>query len=238
MMKAAGNFKRNLAISFAVLMMLLSINTCMLTHVAAAEDGLNLPSAPVRIEVTNGTESYFNTKLSDVPSGYDVTNGTYLGWCVDTRTEMARSPAVHAVFLYSSSSPPGNLTSEKWDMVNYILNHKQGNAQDIQQAIWYFINMDGNYTPTSSMAWAIVNDTLANGNGFVPGNGQIIAVICYPIILFPSQPDVQISIIEVTNTVVSEFQSVLILPLTMLTTLLAVLICKKERSQVRSEPLL
>jgi len=230
-MEISRDSKRNLAISFAILMALSSI---LVNHVAATNAGLNLPSTPVMIEVSNGTESYFNTKLSDVPSGYDVANGTYLGWCVDIRTEMTRSPATHAVFLYSSSNPPGQLASEKWDMANYILNHKQGTAQDIQQAIWYFIHMNSNYTPTSTVAWIIINDTLMNGNGFVPGNGQIIAVICYPIILFPSQPDVQISIIEVTNTVISEFQSVLILPLIMLTTLLAVIIYKKKGAKFKA----
>jgi hypothetical protein len=159
-----------------------------------------------------------------------VANGTYPGWCVDVRTEMARSPAIHAVFLYSSLNPPGELAGEKWDMVNYILNHKQGNTQDIQQAIWYFIHMDGNYTPTSAVAGDIVNDTLANGHGFVPEYGETIAVICYPTILFPTQPDVQISIIEVAYPVVPEFSSLLILLLIMLTTLLAGIIYKRKKS--------
>jgi len=229
-MKRSRYSKRNLVIGFAILVTLSSI---LVDHVAATDGGLNLPSTLVRIEVSNGTESYFNTKLSDVPTGYDVTNGTYPGWCIDIRAEMARSPATHAVRLYSSSSPPGELASEEWDMVNYIINHKQGTAQDVQQAIWYFIHMDGNYTPTSTVARAIVNDTLAHGNGFAPGNGQTIAVICYPMILLPGQPPVQISIIEVANIVIPEFPSALILPLIILTTPLAVIIYKKK--EVKSE---
>lgn len=217
--------KRNLAIGFAILMVLSSI---LVSHVAATDGGLILPSTIVRIEVSDGTESYFNTELSEVPSGYDVTNGTYLGWCVDTTAEMARSPATHAVKLYSSCNPPGELAGERWDMVNYILNHKQGAAEDIQQAIWYFVHMDSSYLPTSTVAWAIVNETLANGNGFVPEYGQIIAVICYPIVLLPEPTDVQISIIEVTNTVIPEFPSFLILPLFMTATLLAVLMYRRK----------
>jgi len=220
------DFGRNLAIGLTVLIALSSI---MVNHVAATEGELNLPSAPVRIEVSDGTESYFETELSDVPFGYDVANGTYSGWCVDVRTDMARSPATHAVFLYSSSSAPGELAEEEWDMVNYILNHKQGGAQDIQQAIWYFIHMDGGYSPTSSVAWAIVTDALANGSGFVPEYGQVIAVICYPTVVFPSQPDVQVSIIEVVYTVIPEFSSVFVLPLIMLATLSVVILCKKGR---------
>jgi hypothetical protein len=218
--KISMNSKRNLAIGFVILIALSSI---LVNHVAATSGELNLPSTIVRIEVSDGTESYFITELSEVPVGYDVTNGTYLGWCVDVTAEMARSPATHAVKLYSSGNPPGELASEEWDMVNYILNHKQGSAEDIQQAIWYFIHMDGSYSPTSTLAWTIVNDTLANGNGFVPGHGQTIAVICYPMVLLPEPTDVQISIIEVTNTVIPEFSSFLILPLFMITTLLAVI---------------
>ena len=223
--KISMNSKRNLAIGFVILIALSSI---LVNHVAATDDGLNMPSTIVRIEVSDGTESYFSTKLSEVPVGYDVTNGTYLGWCVDVTAEMARSPATHAVKLYSSCNPSGELAGERWDMVNYILNHKQGSAEDIQQAIWYFVHMDSSYLPTSTVAWAIVNDTLANGNGFVPEYGQIIAVICYPMVLLPEPTDVQVSIIEVTNTVIPEFPSFLILPLFMTATLLAVLMYRRK----------
>ncbi|UCH32350.1 MAG: hypothetical protein JSV05_02940 [Candidatus Bathyarchaeota archaeon] len=186
---------RYFASSLTILMLLLVI-----TNRATATGGeLNLPQIPVTIEVSDGTESTFITELSNVPMGYDVTNGTYLGWCVDVSAEMARSPATHTVILYSSSNPPGELINEKWDLLNYILNHKQGTAEDIQQAIWYFIQMDGSYTPTRSMAWTIINDTVTHGNGFIPQFGQIMAVICYPIILFPGQEDVQVSVIEITN---------------------------------------
>jgi hypothetical protein len=188
--------KRNLAIGIAIL---IALSLMLVNHATAASNGLNLPSTPVRIEVKNGTETYFNTELSDVPAGYDVANTTYFGWCVDRTANMTRSPANHEVILYSSSNPPGNLASEKWDKVNYILNHKQGTPDDIQQAIWYFINMAGKYTPTSTMAWEIVSGALANGNGFIPANGQRIAIICFPVVLFPGSPDVQVSIIEVEN---------------------------------------
>jgi hypothetical protein len=206
-MRVSTELKRNLAISFAILM---AFSLILVSHVAAADSGLNLPSTPVIMEVSNSTESYFKTTLSDVPLGYDVTNGTYLGWCVDRSANMVLSPATHEVTLYSSINPPGTLTTEKWDMVNYILNHKQGTANDIQQAIWYFIHIGGNYTPTSPTAWTIVNDALANGTGFVPANGQITAVICFPETVLPESPSVQISIIEVVIPTVPEFPSLAI----------------------------
>jgi len=218
--------RKYLVIGLAILMILHSIPV---NPVTAANGDLNLPSGIVNMEVSNGTVSYFATTLSGVPSGYDVTNGAYLGWCVDQTAEMERSPAIHSVRLHSSINPPGELASEKWDMVNYILNHKQGDAEDIQQAIWYFIHINGNYTPTSTVAWTIVNDTLANGNGFFPEIGQMIAVICYPMVLLPEPTDVQISVIEVTNTVIPEFPSFIIIPLLMIATLLASILRRRKK---------
>ncbi|MDH7564235.1 MAG: hypothetical protein QHH24_05060 [Candidatus Bathyarchaeota archaeon] len=222
-----GKALSRVAIGFAVLMM---FSLLIVRNVSAIDDELNLPSQPIRIEVSNATESYFNTKLMDVPSGYDVANGTYLGWCVDVRAEMARSPATHQVFLYSSLNPPLELADEEWDMINYILNHKQGAAIDIQQAIWYFIRMDGNYTPTSQVAWNIIEDALANGEGFIPDYGQPVAVICYPIIVFPSEPYVQISIIEIENTIIPEHSSPIVLVLMILTIFTAAAMLSRKKT--------
>jgi hypothetical protein len=177
---------------------ILILSIFMACNLASAQTDLNLPPTdmPVRIEVFNGTQSYFRIKLMDIPAGYDVTNGTYLGWCIDTRAEMPRSPQTPYVFLYSSLNPPGELADEEWDMVNYILNHKKGEANDIQQAIWYFINLDASYTPTSQVAWQLINEAESSGVDFVPEPGQIASVICYPRYLM-NPYEVQISIIEV-----------------------------------------
>lgn len=195
----------------------------------AAQDGLVLPSDIVFIEVKDGVDSYFNTNLTGVPEGYSVTDGIYNGWCVDVRTEMSRSPAVHGVKLYSSLAAPGELAGEPWDMINYILNHKQGVAIDVQQAIWYFMHMDGNYTPTRELAWAMINDALANGSGYVPSRGEILAVICYPVILFPGQKDTQVSIIEIANPVVPEFVSFALPAALMVSTLLVTFVALRNR---------
>jgi hypothetical protein len=174
---------------------LILLSICVASPTAQA---MNLPSTLVRMEVTNGTESHFNMNLSDLPSGYDVINGTYRGWCVDITGEMLRSPAFHEVRLYSSLNPPGQLTNERWDMVNYILNHKQGTPEDIQDAIWSFVNMNGGSSPITTVAWILRNDSLQHGNGFVPTYGQVIAVICFPVVLLPTPTRVQVTIIEVT----------------------------------------
>ena len=48
---------------------------------------INLPPDPVTMMLFyNPPISIFTTMLSDVPSGCDVTNDSYLGWCADPDT--------------------------------------------------------------------------------------------------------------------------------------------------------
>jgi len=95
-----------------------------------------LPTTPVDLTIINpeGIDYPFDIQLSDVPSGFDVTNGVYVGWCVDLDNYIARDD-IHSVRLYSSLSPPAEIQFNEWNMINYILNHKQGTAEDIQSAI-------------------------------------------------------------------------------------------------------
>ncbi len=207
------------------LILIVTVSLILVGNVAAADCGLNLPSTPVTIEVWNGTESYFETLLSDAPSGYDVTNRTYLGWCVDRRCVMPRSPVTHQVTLFSSCNPPSDLAGQKWGMVNYVLNHRQGVAEDVQQALWYFVNLVGSYSPSSPTALSMVEDANLNGEGFVPETGQVVAVICYT-----TDSEAQITIFEVDNPPpIPEFQSFLVLSPFMIATLLAVIICRRKR---------
>jgi hypothetical protein len=139
---------------------------------------LNLPVVPVTMAAyKNDPISKFSIVLSNVPAGYDVYNRAYLGWCIEEFIFLTEG-VEYDVYLYSSYDPalPVALQDDDWDMVNYILNHKQGDAIDIQNATWYFI--DGGNMPSSSEGQAMVNDALANGEGFIPEPGQVIAVIC------------------------------------------------------------
>jgi hypothetical protein len=152
----------------------------------------SLPATPVNMMVVYGTDSYFVTRLSNVPAGYDVASGVYRGWCVDRSVTMTKS-VTHSVMLYSSLSTtlPAPISGLNWNAINYILNHKQGSMMQIQEAIWHFTN---NFSPAGShtAAWAMINGADANP-GYIPGAGNVVAVICLPI---PGRYSAQNSIIE------------------------------------------
>ena len=121
--------------------------------------------------------------LSNVPSGYDVVDGVYTGWCVDKLGIYVYSDDL--VYLYSSLNVPNvdQLDMRDWNRINYVLNNVAPGATsaDIQQAIWAFETIGGGaYTPTRPLALAMVADALANGGDFVPTRGEYVAVILYP----------------------------------------------------------
>ena len=136
---------------------------------------LNLPTDFVTITVVDGTISYFKSTLSNVPLGYDVTNGDYLGWCVQTGPTLVRG-VPHQVRLYSSYDPamPASFVNPNWDKVNYVLNHKIGTVTQIQNVIWYFIEGRAVSDPNEIAMRDAAN---TYGTGFYPVAGEVIAVL-------------------------------------------------------------
>ena len=144
--------------------------------VTASEPTVRLPSQFVTMRAVCGTESYFKMTLSDIPAGFDITNGTYQGWCVQKDIQMTQGVS-HTVLLYSSydSQMPESFRCENWDKINYVLNHKQGGRQSIQDAIWYYINLS--QFPSDPDAQAMIADADAQGTGYVPKQGNLMAVL-------------------------------------------------------------
>lgn len=137
--------------------------------IALAAGLLNLPPSP--ITVTHGTwlgnlpYSTLAITLSGVPSGYDVTNGTYNGWCVEDNHQQ-NAPAT-GVVIYE---PSGGF----WGSINWLINNRSGyNGYDVQIAIWMLTGT--NTTPVTADAQALYNAALAHSS-FVPGAGQLVAV--------------------------------------------------------------
>jgi len=139
---------------------------------------LNLPTVPVTMTVyDNQVICYFDTYLSDVPPGYDVTNGgPYLGWCVQSGIGITRGIG-HQVMLYSSYDPamPASFMSIDWYKINYLINHKIGTEDEISIAIWHLCGEWPWGMPPNSQT--MVNEANMYGASFIPIGGEAIAVL-------------------------------------------------------------
>jgi hypothetical protein len=166
---------RNTLIAFFALIFVL-----LITRFAnAAGPSMNLP--PGTVDATfnyPGPVSYWKITLSSVPSGYDVTNGIYVSWCCD-QTHTINNGAMLSVNLYSSYDPlqPCRGGDPGWNKVNYVINNKQGTADDVQAAIWHYIDSNGgNQADPDVIAMEAAADAHPS---FVPLPGQLVAVVVY-----------------------------------------------------------
>ena len=166
----------------------------LLTSMSSWAQVLRLPSTPVTYYADGGSvNSFFDVVLSNVPPGFDVDNDLYAGYCAAFFDLTSPTGFFNSALLYDTTRTnlPGSFNGAYWDSVNYILNHKQGVADDVQSAIWFFTdNLTAGITPA---AQAMINEALARGEGFIPRNGQFVAVIVDTL----NNPAVQTIIIEV-----------------------------------------
>jgi hypothetical protein len=166
---------------------LLMLSGILMTTVSAVWTP-SLPAGTVTLQITNTTPWTFPwmVALSGVGAGFDVSDGTYTGWCVDTEHGIDRT-LTYDVNLYSSYSPPSEVASVDWNRINYVLNHKDaGTADDIQAVLWYIVSG----TWITDAAWgyshtteadAILAGAMANGGSYEPDEGDILSIICLPV---------------------------------------------------------
>src|SRR5258708_4881649 len=106
----------------------------------------NLPTTDVCFSVNlNCPATYASVILSSVPSGYDVGNAAYPGWCVDQDRSINVGQLVCNSLLVSSLDPsandilntpnpspppsgvpPAGLACSPWSYLNWIINHRDG----------------------------------------------------------------------------------------------------------------
>jgi hypothetical protein len=127
------------------------------------------PAAPTYIEIV----------LAGIGPGFDVVDGVgYPGWCDDDQVSATPGQQycdIPTILRNSTGTLPVYLQAIPWDKINYLLNHKgSATPPEIQDAIWQFTN--GTACPSNGCN-ALVDDANANGNGFVPGSGDIVAII-------------------------------------------------------------
>ena len=167
-----------------------------LQTVLAAAPFLRLPSTPVNgtYGPVPGANSYFDITLSNVSTGFDVSNGVYPAWCI--QYDSTNSLNDGSIMLYSSYDPnmPNDVKILDWNKINYVLNHKQGSIDEVQFAIWFILGEFGG--PFSSATQAMINSANANPT-YEPGPGEIIAVIVYSDGMGTDPSNIQEAIIEV-----------------------------------------
>jgi hypothetical protein len=166
---------------------LAALGLALLTRPAQATDAcqFNLPTQSVCFTLNGpfppppAAPTYVQIVLGGVGPGFDVQDGVgYAGWCEDDA--VSANPGQQycdiPTFLRNSTGAlPPHLAVVPWDKINYILNHKgSATAAEIQDAIWFFTN--GTACPSGGCS-TLVDDANANGSGFVPAPGQIVAII-------------------------------------------------------------
>jgi hypothetical protein len=164
--------------------LILPIGICLLmicsvlTITGAAQPTIRVPDTYVTMRTVYASQSWFIMTLSNVPTGFDIVNGDYPGWCVEVATNM--TPDVnHKVMLYSSydSDMPSTFDSPNWDKINYIINNKEGHQrQAIQEVVWFFICNDP-LPKNNSDAQELAAEANESGTGFIPTFGQNIAIL-------------------------------------------------------------
>jgi len=131
-------------------------------------------------------------------SGGTVLDGTYEGWCVDTEHEIYENVGYTANVYSSYEELPAGVVDrpENLDLVNWVIN--QGfvgkvspggfgtyTYGDVQRAIWELI--DDGQSASGLGSWdgrrvtEIVMAAQTNGEGFIPGCDDYVAVLLQPV---------------------------------------------------------
>ncbi|MEQ1850425.1 MAG: SdrD B-like domain-containing protein [Chthoniobacteraceae bacterium] len=173
---------------------------------------------PIRIQLPDGTNgievnstgspaTFVKMTLKNVPTGYSITNGTYVAWCIEAATALCPRDvpqclnSIYKPLIYSSydtvSLTAGGFSLAGWNQVNYIINNKAMwamagyNVSEVQAAIWRFVGfnageeasiLSGGYGfgfPAGNAANVtnIYNQANSFGATFVPVAGQLLAVV-------------------------------------------------------------
>ena len=153
----------------------------------------------------SGANSTVDVTLSNVALGSGIPNGIYAGWCIQDHIfgVLNNQP----ITLYSSigQSLPPDAAGLPWNEINYVLNHKIRGAgktdleffQDVQTAIWLLLGETNPDWGTSPESLQMVAEANAHPD-FVPGVGNIVAVIVYSDGMSTADPNsFQETIIEV-----------------------------------------
>ena len=141
----------------------------------------NIPKFPVEMFIKMGASSRFELFFLNVKYDYDLVDFQfYKAWCL-RRGAPLPTHTVHTVRLYSSTDPnlPLEYKRMPWRQMNYVINHKQGSKEDVQEAIWQLAKSHGR-RKMSVKAVQLVKAANLEGKDFTPAAGDLVAIICDP----------------------------------------------------------
>ena len=135
-------------------------------------------------------------------AGPGVPNGIYPGWCIQDHVAYGLHNQPAKLYSTIGGSLPPDVATLPWNKVNYMLNHKIRGPnklqffKDVQTAIWVVLGEPNPEFGISATAKKMINAANANPN-FVPGPGDVVAVIIYSDGILPGNDDsIQESICE------------------------------------------
>ena len=153
--------KKKVFSGIAAVLILMSL-TAPVAMAAPAAPPLALPQNQVTATYSEydifaqASPALFGITLGGFSGSYSVnTNTVYLGWCLEPG--IPTPPAVRLYSTYDTDLPDDAQTYTDpltpivqsnpsllgqpvpWDKLNYLLNHKQGTAKEVQTAIWLLI---------------------------------------------------------------------------------------------------
>lgn len=140
-----------------------------------------IPDSPVEMFIRQGPNSRFELFFLDVRYGYDLVDFEfYKAWCLAKNKPLRRN-AIHKVRLYNCYAPylPAEFNGMGWNRINYVINHKKGSKEDIQQAIWH-ITAGEKLTKPSVEATQLIEEANLKGKDYIPAAGELMAIICKP----------------------------------------------------------
>lgn len=171
---------------------------------APCDATLVLPTGPVTLcyEWTWPPEGpgYYTAHIS----GAGLLDGTYPGWCVDLDDGFGGCIDVQMISSLDPAAAGWVDRPENLDALNYLLNQDWSvigaNRDEIQAAIWTLIDDlpwtvgGGIVDADQAIVDQIVSTSLAQGAGYVPGSGALVAVILAPI-----DTESQVTVIALAN---------------------------------------
>ena len=145
-------------------------------------NALILPDFVAGTDPASTGNGFFTITLTGINSGNSLANQAYAGWCGawhNSPIETNGFPGAPVASTYSASSLPAGyapiVAGNTLNMVNYILNNKQGTVQDVQDAIW-LIMTGQTPAPVSASATAMVAAAKLNP-AYIPNPGGVVAIL-------------------------------------------------------------